>query len=243
VRYAIGERLDLRIDLRHLLVPDRTAGGVTHDFEASAGIAYRIGGTRPPRKAIPPPPPRPGDADHDTLNDDVDQCRELPEDFDRFEDRDGCPDTDNDRDGFADLADTCPNEPEIVNGWRDEDGCPDEVIAELTGIQFERDSARIDAASTALLERAYEILSKNTKLRVEISGHTSSEGDVDRNLDLSLLRAEAVKQYLLRRGIADARVQTVGHGSDKPVANNRTERGREQNRRIEFRILRGTDGL
>jgi OOP family OmpA-OmpF porin len=242
VRYAIGARLDLRVDLRHFLVPDRTSGGATHDFEASAGVAIRLGGKRP-AKLLPPPPPRPGDVDHDGLTDDVDQCRDVPEDIDRFEDRDGCPDVDNDRDGLADAADSCPDDPETRNGWRDLDGCPDEVIAELTGIQFERDSATIDAASTALLERAYEILSANRTLRVEISGHTSSEGDPNRNLDLSLLRAEAVKQYLLRRGISDDRVQTVGHGSDKPVASNANERGREQNRRIEFRILRGNEGF
>ena len=131
----------------------------------------------------------------------------------------------------------------MANGWEDEDGCPDELIKELTGIGFEVNSAIIDVASSALLDRAYEILSKNTKLRVEISGHTSADGNPDRNLTLSLERAEAVKDYLVARGIADDRIITVGHGSDKPIAPNADVRKREQNRRIEFRILRGEENF
>jgi OmpA-OmpF porin, OOP family len=240
-RYAIGAKLDLRFDARHFIVPDRTSGGATSDFEFTAGIGFRFGGAKP---ALPPPRPaprpvaKPADLDKDRIVDNVDQCREVPEDHDKFQDTDGCPDPDNDRDNILDLADTCPLQAETVNGYQDEDGCPDEVIVELTGIGFELNSAKIDAASTALLDRAYEILSTYPKLRVEISGHTSSEGNADMNLDLSLRRAESVKTYLVRRGIAEDRLQTVGHGSDKPIAENNNEKGREINRRIEFRILR-----
>jgi outer membrane protein OmpA-like peptidoglycan-associated protein len=251
VRYAIGRRLDLRVDFRHLIVPDRTSAGATSDFEASAGVAWRFGGTAPVRQApLPAPapapvvlPPKPGDLDGDAILDDTDACRELAEDADQFEDQDGCPDPDNDRDTLLDADDRCPLQAETPNGWQDRDGCPDAVIAELTGIQFERDSAKIDGDSTALLERAYEILSGNPALRVEISGHTSNDGNADRNLDLSLKRAEAVKTYLVRRGISDERVFTVGHGSEKPVAKNDSEANRAKNRRIEFRILTADEGF
>jgi len=67
------------------------------------------------------------DTDGDGLFDDVDQCIHDPEDFDAFEDDDGCPDPDNDQDGILDDPDQCPNEPETVNDFEDEDGCPDEV--------------------------------------------------------------------------------------------------------------------
>ena len=77
----------------------------------------------------------------------------------------------------------------------------------------------------------------NGSLAVEISGHTSAEGNHDRNAQLSLARAEAVKAYLVKRGIAAERILTVGHGSDVPVADNGSEDGRRHNRRIEFRIL------
>ena len=72
-----------------------------------------------------PGEPEIGDADGDGILDDVDQCINEPEDFDGFEDEDGCPDLDNDGDGVLDVNDGCPNDPEDVDGFQDEDGCPD----------------------------------------------------------------------------------------------------------------------
>ena len=74
-----------------------------------------------------------GDRDGDGIKDDVDQCPDDPEDFDDFEDKDGCPDPDNDKDGILDVDDKCPNEPETKNGYKDEDGCPDSVIGDRDG--------------------------------------------------------------------------------------------------------------
>ena len=65
------------------------------------------------------------DRDGDGIKDDVDKCPDDPEDFDAFEDEDGCPEPDNDHDGILDINDKCPNQPETVNGFQDEDGCPD----------------------------------------------------------------------------------------------------------------------
>ncbi|MGM0558358.1 MAG: OmpA family protein [Myxococcota bacterium] len=69
--------------------------------------------------------PTPQDQDGDGLLDEEDECPEEPEDFDGFEDEDGCPDEDNDGDGIADVADECPNVPEDNDGFEDQDGCPD----------------------------------------------------------------------------------------------------------------------
>jgi len=66
-----------------------------------------------------------GDRDGDGIPDDVDQCPDLAEDFDGFEDEDGCPEPDNDQDGIPDAQDRCPNEPEDEDGFEDHDGCPD----------------------------------------------------------------------------------------------------------------------
>ncbi len=74
-----------------------------------------------------------GDRDGDGLKDDVDKCPDDPEDFDDFEDEDGCPDPDNDRDGILDKDDKCPNEPETKNGFEDEDGCPDSLDLDRDG--------------------------------------------------------------------------------------------------------------
>jgi outer membrane protein OmpA-like peptidoglycan-associated protein len=65
------------------------------------------------------------DADGDGILDDVDQCPNEPEDFDGFQDEDGCPDLDNDGDGILDADDGCPNDAEDIDGFQDEDGCPD----------------------------------------------------------------------------------------------------------------------
>jgi outer membrane protein OmpA-like peptidoglycan-associated protein len=74
-----------------------------------------------------------GDRDGDGIKDDVDKCPDDPEDYDGFEDEDGCPDPDNDKDGIPDELDACPNEPETYNGYKDEDGCPDDVVRDRDG--------------------------------------------------------------------------------------------------------------
>jgi outer membrane protein OmpA-like peptidoglycan-associated protein len=74
-----------------------------------------------------------GDRDRDGYKDDVDQCPDDPEDFDDFEDEDGCPDPDNDKDGILDVDDKCPNDPETVNGVKDDDGCPDTTSNDRDG--------------------------------------------------------------------------------------------------------------
>jgi outer membrane protein OmpA-like peptidoglycan-associated protein len=211
-RYAITDALDIRFDARHLIVPDRTFDGATSDYEITAGVTYRFGAQSQPRIITVQAPPEIKI---------VEKVVNL----------------DKDGDGIVDTSDSCVDEPETKNGWKDEDGCPDQVIRELAGIGFELDSAKIDSASAPLLERAFVILRDNPNISIEISGHTSAEGDPDRNLSLSLRRAEAVKTYLVHRGIADSRLLTIGHGSDVPIADNATEQGRARNRRIEFRIL------
>ena len=83
------------------------------DFRAFAGIGYY------------PIPDGADDKDRDGILDADDACPEYPEDFDGYEDTDGCPDTDNDLDGILDIDDKCPDEPEDKDRWQDKDGCPD----------------------------------------------------------------------------------------------------------------------
>jgi outer membrane protein OmpA-like peptidoglycan-associated protein len=77
-----------------------------------------LGYTMPGEEAAP-------DADRDRIPDDIDQCPNEAEDYDNFQDEDGCPDLDNDGDGIPDSDDKCPDEPEDIDGFQDEDGCPD----------------------------------------------------------------------------------------------------------------------
>ncbi len=74
-----------------------------------------------------------GDRDGDGYKDDVDECPDEPEDFDNFEDEEGCPDPDNDRDGILDVDDECPLVPEDHDGDADEDGCPEGNIGDRDG--------------------------------------------------------------------------------------------------------------
>jgi OmpA-OmpF porin, OOP family len=80
---------------------------------------------RAPGQVVGPAVPTEGDRDGDGYADAVDECPDEPEDFDGFEDEDGCPDPDNDGDGIPDVDDQCPDEPEDFDGFEDEDGCPD----------------------------------------------------------------------------------------------------------------------
>ncbi len=89
------------------LLPNK---GANPDFRGMIGIVFE---------------PNIGDRDGDGYKDDVDKCPDDPEDFDGFEDEDGCPEPDNDRDGILDEDDKCPNIPEDKDGFQDEDGCPE----------------------------------------------------------------------------------------------------------------------
>lgn len=241
VTFALSHRLLLRFDARNLILPSNTDSGATDNYELMAGLTIGFGKkttrTDAPTPLVQRRVKKPGDRDRDGLVDSIDDCPTEREDADGYEDEDGCPDLDNDADGIADVDDKCPDRAETANGYEDSDGCPDEIIVELGGIEFQRGSARIDAGSEAILDRAVEVMREHPQLAVEIAGHTSSEGEYEDNVDLSKDRAEAVKAYLVDQGVEAERIRTVGYGPDEPIADNETLEGRARNRRIEFRIL------
>lgn len=157
---------------------------------------------------------------------------------------DGCPEADPDKDGFAGDADKCPKEPETKNGFQDDDGCPDEVPAEvkkftgvIEGIEFDTNKATIRKKSETTLDAAVKVLTDNPSIKIEISGHTDNEGKRDKNVKLSQDRADAVKAYMVSKGIDGSRIQTRGAGPDEPIGDNKTKEGRQKNRRTEFKLL------
>jgi outer membrane protein OmpA-like peptidoglycan-associated protein len=101
-------------------------------------------------------------------------------------------------------------------------------------IQFEQSRADLTPNSLAELDRVADFLRQNPQLDAEVAGHTDNTGDTKLNLKLSEDRAEAVKEHLVGRGIASKRISTVGHGGNRPIADNRDPRKREQNRRVEI---------
>jgi uncharacterized protein (TIGR03382 family) len=195
------------------------------------------------------PPPPPVDSDGDGLTDDKDRCPQEAEDKDSFQDEDGCPDPDNDRDGVVDANDKCPSEPETINGVQDDDGCPDKgkekvkvegkKIVILDKVYFATRKDVILAKSFPLLKQVGQVLRANPQLtKVRVEGHTDSQGSDASNLDLSQRRANSVRKRLIEQeGIAPERLEAVGYGESRPVDTNKTAKGRENNRRVEFIIL------
>jgi outer membrane protein OmpA-like peptidoglycan-associated protein len=204
------------------------------------------------------------DADQDGVVDASDECRDVPgipptgcpdKDQDGILDRDdqcidvagvaphGCP-ADSDGDGFNDPQDKCPNEPENKNGFEDNDGCPDQIpdavkrfTGVIKGIEFETGKSEIRGISAPVLESAAAVLVQYPTLRVRVTGHTDNVGSRETNVLLSKRRAEAVKAYLMKRGVEADRIETLGEGPDSPMTSNSTRQGRQQNRRIEFQII------
>jgi outer membrane protein OmpA-like peptidoglycan-associated protein len=175
------------------------------------------------------------DNDNDGLPDEQDACPFKAEDADGFEDLDGCPDVDNDGDGVLDEDDDCPT----VMGSAENKGCPmtKEIQREkliLTGVNFQSGKAILTEMSYKILDNVYESLAEWTNVTLEIQGHTDSQGSVEYNQNLSQERADAVKFYLVQKGIESNRLTAVGYGEDNPISDNSTAAGREKNRRVEL---------
>lgn len=111
-----------------------------------------------------------------------------------------------------------------------------EVLSERK-ISFAPGSADLDSSGQAVVDRIADILKTCDKPRMEIAGHTDSQGREEMNLSLSQARADAVLQALMARRVLTAGLKAKGYGETKPVADNKTEEGREANRRIEFTLI------
>jgi len=204
-------------------------------FRLLAGVRYAVG-----------LPSKGGqrDSDSDGIADRQDRCPDDPEDFDGFQDADGCPDPDNDHDGIPDDDDECPDDPEEPGG--DRDGCPDKARVFVRNgkmvifgkIQFASGSEVILPKSEQLVDEMARALKEHPELKkVEIQGHTDSTGDDFFNLKLGQERADSVKRALVKRGVPPARLVSKGYGESNPIAPNLTRAGRAKNRRVEFVIV------
>ncbi len=183
------------------------------------------------------------DNDQDGILDVNDGAPNDPEDMDGFQDEDGVPDPDNDQDGILDVDDKCPNEPETVNGYEDADGCPDkkpEIAVEvgktivLEGVYFLNGKATLTVNSKVILDKVVRTMKENPDIEIEIWGFTDNRGSYKFNMKLSKMRAESVRDYLVKNGIFGSRIKTKGFGPANPIATNDTPEGRAKNRRIEF---------
>ena len=202
------------------------------------------------------------DTDSDGVPDDVDRCASVK----GLAEHQGCPPPDTDGDGVIDADDQCPNDKGEADtkGCPDKDGdsvrdaddkCPDQAgtveeagclpaavqkfSGSIKGITFDAGKATIRKASNKTLDAAVAVLQQYPSLRVEVQGHTDDQGPDDKNMELSQARANSVKDYLVAKGVAAERVDAKGYGETAPKADNKTGKGRAENRRIEFKILGG----
>lgn len=105
-------------------------------------------------------------------------------------------------------------------------------------IYFKPKSAQIQKVSYPTLDESISILKTNPEIKkIQIEGHTDSNGSDADNMKLSIRRANAVKDYFIRHGIDPSRLEVVGYGELRPMTNNATEEGRAQNRRVVYYSL------
>jgi len=249
--YSFGLTRSLYAKKKHAKQkPDKDKDGVTDDLDAcpdTAGVSYLQGCPDSDLDSIADrddkcpevrglaryqgcPVP---DSDNDGVNDEDDKCPKLagpPR-------HDGCPVPDTDQDGVNDEEDKCPNRP----GTKANQGCPpvsEEVKRKVNtaakNILFITASFELESRSFPGLNEVVRIMKQNPNMELLVSGHTDSVGTVENNQRLSDNRANAVKNYIVSKGIAESRVKAVGFGETRPIADNGTPAGRRQNRRVEL---------
>lgn len=163
-------------------------------------------------------------------------------------------DGDEDSDGVFDRRDRCPDTPETTEV--DHRGCPlpvypaatkapepapqTEVItlSDAGAVLFDFDKSDLTPAATAQLDTLMDKLRNADVVSIKVIGHTDSKGSDAYNQALSERRASSVASYLLSQGLAPNKLTSEGRGESEPVADNATDEGRAQNRRVELHINR-----
>lgn len=178
----------------------------------------------------------PVDSDGDGVADYLDKCPDTSKEAEV--DTCGCP-VDTDGDEVPDYLDKCPN----VKGSAKNNGCPivsakNKAVLKkaVHGIQFETNNAVIKTSSYPILNKVVTMMKKNPSYKLHISGHTDNVGKPAQNMKLSKERAAAVVKYLTKKGIKSSRLRSDGFGGTKPVASNKTEKGKAMNRRVDFEV-------
>ena len=178
------------------------------------------------------------DDDHDGITNAKDECPLEPGPLST----NGCPDRDGD--GVPDKVDNCPDTP----GPASNQGCPVKVkeMVVITNRQLEiKEKVFFDTGKTRVLPRSFGLLDDLARViqahqemaGIVIEGHTDDTGNAQRNREVSQARAEAVRDYLIKKGVQASRLQVKGYGPDRPIAPNVTPAGRAKNRRVEFRLI------
>ncbi len=180
------------------------------------------------------------DADKDGLLDKDDQCPSIAGPLENK----GCPWPDTDGDGVLDKDDNCPD----IAGTVELKGClPEPELKEeekkvlekaFSNLEFATGKDIIKKTSLPSLDELAELLKTHSNdWVIVLSGHTDNQGDAKKNKVLSEKRVKAVKKYLVSKGEREDRIEISWHGSERPIASNDTEEGRQKNRRVEMKIV------
>jgi OOP family OmpA-OmpF porin len=212
-----GNSFALRPDFKARWDDAHSAGRLT-DYIGQLGFQYTWGGTKPVVAAPPPPPPPVAVAPAPP------PPPVVP-----------APPGDEDQDGITDDRDRCPGTPRGVAV--DANGCPQKGSITLEGVTFDYNSATLQAGSLNILDDVADGLKKHPRLKVELQGHTDSKGPDAYNLTLSQKRADAVRAYLLKDGVPTTQITAKGYGEGQPIADNNTDAGRAQNRRVVMFVI------
>lgn len=176
------------------------------------------------------------DTDGDGINDELDKCPTVAG-VARYN---GCPIPDTDGDGVNDEEDKCPTVP----GVKENQGCPlvkEEILKKVAysakNIFFATGSSKLLPKSSKSLNEVAKILKEDANLKLDIEGHTDNTGKPEKNQTLSESRAKAVLDYLKTKGgVDESRLASAGYGDTKPIASNKTPKGKAQNRRVELKL-------
>lgn len=178
----------------------------------------------------------PADTDGDGIPDYKDKCPDVP----GVAKYNGCPPPDRDKDGVPDPEDLCPDVPGVPRNK----GCPEiitqqeeDILKEASRVQFVSGSAVIQNEFYTALDKVAELLNKYSHTTLHLEGHTDSDGPDEANMTLSEGRVNAVKDYLVSKGIPAHRITTAWYGETKPVDTNDTPEGKRNNRRVEMNII------
>lgn len=228
VKYQLSKRWLWRTDMRMF----NNVDAEHTDVALSTGLSFLFGyDDKPARRTQEPTPAQPQDSDGDGVVDNRDQCPNTPSGV-RVDAR-GCA-LDTDRDGVPDHRDDCPG---TAQQYRvDDQGCPVELTESVSiemQVQFETNSAEVREQFMPEVQQVANFMRQFDQTRVIVEGHTDSSGAAAYNQQLSQRRAEAVRDVLIERfGLPAERVEAVGYGEERPIADNDTADGRERNRRV-----------
>jgi OOP family OmpA-OmpF porin len=183
------------------------------------------------------------DSDHDGVPDAEDACPGDAPGAHADPKRPGCPIDDADHDGVPDAEDACPKDPGVGNSDPRSNGCP-QLSSLLPGDVLRLHSVHFETNKWTLLPESNPILDEVTKLLQEhkeigeviIEGHADDRGSPQWNLRLSRHRAQAVVDYLIKKGVRAGRLRAVGLGDTKPLDSERNDEARAKNRRVEVHI-------